>query len=43
LTEHSDASTADAAFLEAIELGIENRNAHPDGASFVDAEQPYAD
>jgi hypothetical protein len=42
MTHHSKASTADTAFLEAIEMGIEERNAYPDGASFVDAEQPYA-
>jgi len=42
MTEHSNTSSADTAFLEAIEMGIEERNAYPDGASFVDAEQPYA-
>jgi len=33
---------ADQAFAEAIELAIEERAAYPDGASFIDAEQPYA-
>ena len=35
-------SEADRAFVEAIELGIEERAAYPDGARFIDAEQPYA-
>jgi len=35
-------SAADEAFLEAIDAGIEERQAFPDGASFIDAEQPYA-
>lgn len=42
MTELSNTSSADTAFLEAIEMGIEERNAYPDGASFVDAEEPYA-
>lgn len=33
---------ANRAFAEAIELAIEERAAYPDGASFIDAEQPYA-
>jgi hypothetical protein len=35
-------SAADEALLEAIDVGIEERNAFPDGASFIDAEQPSA-
>ena len=42
MTDHTKASAADTAFLEAIEMRIEERNAYPDGASFVDAEQAYA-
>lgn len=35
-------TAADDAFLEAIDLGIEERSTYPDGASFIDAEQAYA-
>lgn len=31
---------ADTAFLEAVELGIQERSPYPDGALFVDADAP---
>jgi len=33
---------ADIAFLEAIELAIDDRSAYPDGAVFVDSDQPFS-
>jgi len=33
-------SPADTAFLEAVELGIEERSPYPAGSLFVDAEAP---
>lgn len=41
-TDKRSRTPADEAFMEAIELGIEERNAYPDGAVFIDAEQPHA-
>jgi hypothetical protein len=35
-------SEAHRAFMEAIELGIQERSPYPDGAVFIDAEQPGA-
>lgn len=35
-------SSADIAFMEAIEAGIAERNIYPDGATFIDAEHPSA-
>ena len=35
-------SEAHRAFVEAIELGIQERSPYPDGAVFIDAEQPGA-
>lgn len=35
-------SEAEKAFMEAVELGIEERSPYPDRAVFIDAEQPGA-
>lgn len=35
-------SEADRAFMEAIELGIQERSPYPYGSIFIDAEQPGA-
>ena len=35
-------SASDVAFLEAIDLAIEERSPYPDGAEFIDADQPWA-
>ena len=35
-------SAADVAFLEAIDLAIEERSPYPDGAEFIDADRPWA-
>jgi hypothetical protein len=40
--QHRPRSEADRAFMEAIELGIQERSPYPDGALFIDAEQPGA-
>lgn len=42
LRERHHRSEAERAFMEAIELGIEERSPYPDGAVFIDAEQPEA-
>jgi hypothetical protein len=42
LRERKHKSEAERAFMEAIELGIEERSPYPEGAVFVDAEQPGA-
>jgi hypothetical protein len=34
-------SPADIAFLEAIELAVDERSAYPDGAEFIDSERPW--
>jgi hypothetical protein len=35
-------SPAGIAFMEAIELGVDERSPYPDGAEFIDSEQPWA-
>jgi hypothetical protein len=42
LRERKHKSEAERAFMEAIELGIEERSPYPEGAVFIDAEQPGA-
>jgi len=42
LRERRHRSEAEKAFMEAIELGIEERSPYPDGAVFLDAEQSDA-
>lgn len=39
--EHAD-SPAGIAFIETIELALDGRATFPNGAEFVDAEQPWA-
>lgn len=36
------ASPANIAFMEAIELAIDDRSPYPDGAEFIDSEEPWA-
>jgi hypothetical protein len=42
LRERKHKSEAERAFMEAIELGIQERSPYPEGAVFIDAEQPGA-
>lgn len=42
MSARHESSAADIAFFEAIELAIEERSPYPDGAEFIDAEQPWA-
>jgi hypothetical protein len=42
LRERRHRSEAEKAFMEAVELGIEERSPYPEGAVFFDAEQPDA-
>lgn len=42
LRERHHRSEAEKAFMEAIELGVEERSPYPDGAVFIDAEQSDA-
>lgn len=35
-------SEAEHAFMDAVELGIQERSPYPDGSVFIDAEQPGA-
>jgi hypothetical protein len=39
LRERNHRSEAEKAFMEAVELGIEERSPYPDRAVFIDAEQ----
>ena len=42
LRERHHRSEAEKAFMEAIELGIEERSPFPDGSVFIDAELPLS-
>ncbi len=42
LRERQHRSEAERAFMEAIELGMQERSPYPEGAVFIDAEQPEA-
>jgi hypothetical protein len=39
---HRTENPADIAFLEAIELAIDDRSAYPDGAVFINSDEPWA-
>jgi hypothetical protein len=39
--EHGD-TPAGIALMEAVELAIADRTAYPDGAEFIDSDQPWA-
>jgi hypothetical protein len=36
-----DRTPADIAFMEAIELAIDESSLYPDGAEFIDSDKPY--